>query len=96
VSKWPAPKANSLAPGYIPNNAATVYRLEEDRQAVRAAIDHALLWLEWKALAKASNKPDADVVGMNKRMADLQHRMDAALVVVKRAKNTRGKRANPV
>lgn len=49
------------------------------------ATDHALLWADWKELSAASNKPDADVVRLNRRMVDLQHKMDHALDQLKKA-----------
>lgn len=79
-----------------PRHGAAIARMATSPKAVQAAIDHALLWLEWKALAKASNKAGADVVTLNRRMTELQAQMDAALAAVKRAKNARGNRAKSV
>lgn len=49
------------------------------------ATDHALLWSQWKDAAAESHKEGADLFALNRRMAELQHKMDAALARFKKA-----------
>lgn len=53
--------------------------LRGDAEIAQLALEHTLLWREWKSLLVTQNQQDVNLIDLHKRMAELDGEMRACL-----------------